>query len=82
MAIFNKKVKNEFYSLDEINKRDADYNIIIGERSNGKTYSCLELILNNYFKKGEQGAIIRRWDLDLKRGRGMQCLHPWLKMIY
>ena len=70
MAIFNKKVKNEFYSLDEINKRDADYNIIIGERSNGKTYSCLELILNNYFKKGEQGAIIRRWDLDFKRGRG------------
>lgn len=69
MGILNKN-KNKFYSLSEIDKREATYNIIIGERSNGKTFSCLERILENYLKRREQGAIIRRWDLDFKRGRG------------
>lgn len=66
-----KKQKEEhiFYSLEEIDKRKATYNVIIGERSNGKTFACLSRILENYIKKGTQGAIIRRWDTDFKRGR-------------
>lgn len=62
--------KIEFYSLTEIEKRKCQYNIIIGERSNGKTFACLEKILKTYLKTGKQGAIIRRWDTDFKRGRG------------
>lgn len=68
MGIFKKN--NKFYSLDEIDKRNATYNVIIGERSNGKTFSVLQRILENYIKRREQGSIIRRWDLDFKRGRG------------
>lgn len=68
MGLLNNK--NNFYSLKEIKKRNCDYNVIIGERSNGKSYSCLEEILINYLEKGEEGGIIRRWDLDFKRGRG------------
>lgn len=62
--------KSAFYSLTNIKKRKADYNIIFGERSNGKTYSVLKEILTNYLKKGEKGAIIRRYDLDFKSKRG------------
>lgn len=69
MGLFNKK-QNEFYTLDEIKKYNADYNMIIGERSNGKTFSVEEEILNNYINKKEEGAIIRRWDVDFKQGRG------------
>ena len=34
--------KTKYYSLTEILKKKAIYNMIIGERSNGKTYSVLE----------------------------------------
>lgn len=69
-----KKVKEKlkFYSGKEISKFDALYNIIIGERSNGKTFYHLDMILDNYLEKGEQGALIRRWDTDFKSGRGQQ----------
>ena len=62
--------KPKFYRLDRILRENATYNMIIGERSNGKTFACLERILKNYLKTGEQGAIIRRWDDDFKRKRG------------
>ena len=32
-------MKNEYYSLKKINKLNALYNLIIGQRSNGKTYA-------------------------------------------
>ena len=35
----------KYYSLKKIMSENADYNIIIGERSNGKTYAVLEKIL-------------------------------------
>ena len=42
----------KYYSLKPILKRKAVYNVIIGERSNGKTFACLKLALENYFTKG------------------------------
>ena len=65
-----KKDKRQYYNLNQILSRNATYNIIIGERSNGKTYSCLEYGLKNYIDKGEQMAIIRRWDSDYKGKNG------------
>ena len=44
--------------------------MIIGEKSNGKTYACKEYIIKNYFETGGKGAYIRRTDEDFKRGRG------------
>ncbi len=62
-----KKIK--YYSLTNILKREAQYNLIIGERSNGKTYACLKYALENYIKYGKQTAIVRRWQVDLKGRR-------------
>lgn len=64
---------NKFYSLKNILSKNAIYNIIIGERSNGKTYACLKYGLENYVKNGEQMALIRRWQDDFtgKRGQTM-----------
>lgn len=31
-----------FYNLQKINRKNATYNIIFGERSNGKTYALLK----------------------------------------
>lgn len=64
------KNKNRYYSLGRILERGAIYNLIIGERSNGKTYACLKYGLERYVRSGEQMAIIRRWDTDYKGKNG------------
>ena len=58
-------MKTKYYSLKKILAENADYNIIIGERSNGKTYATLEYILTDYVKNNNAGAYIRRWKDDL-----------------
>lgn len=74
-----KEVK-KYYSLDAILKYDADYYVGFGERSNGKSFSVKDLILFGYHKNGiningylddeTQGAIIRRYEEDFRKGRG------------
>lgn len=68
-----KKVEGvKYYSLTPILSKDALYNIIFGERSNGKTYAILEHILEDYCKHGNQGALVRRWKEDFRGKRGQQ----------
>lgn len=59
----------KYYSLNKINKKDATYNVIFGERSNGKTYATLKQSLENYFDNGSQFAYIRRWSVDVQPKR-------------
>ena len=71
--------KPKFYRLDAIKQYKAIYNMIIGERSNGKSFSVLEEILKRYLDTGEKGAIIRRWDTDFKAQRGQQMFAGLIK---
>lgn len=66
-------MREKFYDLKPILATGADYNIIFGERSNGKTYAVLKHMLEMYSSKKIQGAIIRRWRDDFigKRGASM-----------
>lgn len=59
--------KNKYYSLNNILKKDAQYNIIFGQRSNGKTYAVKKYGLEKFIKTGEQMAYVRRQDIDLKK---------------
>lgn len=65
------KKENEikYYSLNNILKTNSDYNIIVGERSNGKTYAVLEYAIKQYVKNNEQTAYIRRWREDITAKR-------------
>lgn len=63
-------MKLKYYSLKNILERNAQYNLIIGERSNGKTYSVLKYGLERAIKNGEQMAIVRRWQDDFRGKRG------------
>lgn len=58
--------KIEWYSLDRIKKCRCQYNMVIGERSNGKTYAILLECLKNWKEKKKQSALIRRFDLEIK----------------
>lgn len=55
----------KYYSLKNILATNSDYNIIFGERSNGKTFASLEYALKRYIETKEQTAYIRRWRADL-----------------
>lgn len=68
-----KETKVKFYSLDRILSKGADYNVIFGERSNGKTYATLLYGIKQYLKTGKQMAYIRRWREDL-RGKRAESL--------
>ena len=72
--------KVKYYNIEKILKTNADYNVIFGERSNGKTFSVQHLALfgyhknginiNGYLDDGSQLALIRRWEEDFKGKNG------------
>lgn len=70
--------KSQYYSLDAILAYNAHYNVIIGERSNGKTYACLSYALKRYIDTGEQCALLRRWADDF---RGKRALQMWTALV-
>lgn len=71
------RAKQKFYSTTEIDKMNAQYNIIFGERSNGKTYALLKKGLQEYVKNGSQLAYVRRWKEDIT-GRRASSLYSGL----
>ena len=69
-GLFTKKEKMKYYSLNNILKRNAVYNLVIGERSNGKTYASLVYAIDQYFNgNGGELAIVRRWQEDIRGAR-------------
>lgn len=78
--------KIKYYSLENILTHNADYNIIYGERSNGKTTAVLRKGLEDYCESGyvNQLAIVRRWEEDFKGKNGTQMFESiihlgWVK---
>lgn len=63
------KKKNKYYSLQRIRDTKSVYNVIFGERSNGKTYSVLELGIKKFMEGRGQIGIIRRWQEDIRGKR-------------
>lgn len=63
-----KEEKINYYTTDKIDSYNADYNIIYGERSNGKTTAILKKALIQFIESGfkDQLGLIRRWGEDLK----------------
>lgn len=64
-------MKQKFYNLKAILSKGATYNVIFGERSNGKTYSVLKYGIKKFLETGKQTAIIRRWQDDFTGKRGV-----------
>ena len=55
------KPLERYYNRDAIDATEASYRLIIGQRSNGKTYSVLKTILEQYLDEGKRSAYIRRY---------------------
>ena len=79
-------MKEKYYTLDNIISHNADYNMIYGERSNGKTTAVQAYGLKDHISSGykNQIAIIRRWEEDFKGKNGQQMFEnivalDWVK---
>ena len=55
------KPLQKYYDRTAIDATDASYRLIIGQRSNGKTYSVLKTIIEQYLTEGKRSAYIRRY---------------------
>lgn len=68
--------KIKYYSLKKILATKSDINLIIGQRSNGKTYASCLFFLEQYKKTGRRFCYIRRWADDIKGFRAEQLFAP------
>lgn len=66
-------MKQKFYRIDRILKTDAQYNIILGERSNGKSYAVKHYCIKEAIEdKNKKFIYLRRWDLEIKQNLTQQ----------
>lgn len=58
--------KQVHYNIDNIDKENADFNIIFGEKSNGKSYQVKhKWAVEHYLKTGKRFILLRRWKEDI-----------------
>ena len=57
----------EYYSLDRIIPHKCTYNILLGQRSNGKSYAVKKEIVKEAFLGMGDLIYLRRWHLELKQ---------------
>ena len=58
--------EQKYYSIKNIKKLNSEYNILLGERSNGKSYSIKEEVLTNAYNENRQFGYLRRWREEIK----------------
>lgn len=68
-----------YYDPTNIDATGANIRMIIGERSNGKTYAMMKKIIENYLEKGEQSAFVRRYALDITKARAEKMVSAHLR---
>lgn len=65
-----KKKELQYYSLKNLLAIKALYRMVIGERSNGKSFAILSYCMEKCWKNHEQFALVRRWKEDFRGKRG------------
>lgn len=60
----------KYYDIKPLMATNSTYNMVMGKRSNGKTYAALNYAWQRYCKDGAQAAYVRRWDVDIRGKRG------------
>lgn len=62
--------KLQYVTTERVDKTGATYRLLIGQRSNGKTFAALQKALEDFTKTGRPFAYIRRWDVDIRGAKG------------
>ena len=70
--------KTKYWNINNILSKFCQYNMVIGERSNGKTYGTIKYGLEEFFKHGSEIAIIRRMEEDFRGKRASTLFAPFI----
>lgn len=70
-----------YYSYEAIDAIGAIYNLVIGKRSNGKTFGALRKAIDAYLDEGLPSAYLRRLDESLKPKNIESLLDPHAEYI-
>ena len=57
---------SEFYDISELLSKNAEYNLLLGKRANGKSYQCKLTVLKDYIERGLKFVYLRRYSVDAK----------------
>ena len=73
----------KWYDLSNILKHEAQYYIIFGERSNGKSYAVDKYIIDKFFESGckSQFAFVKRYEEDIKTKYMSEVFNPFIDYI-
>lgn len=72
---------SRFYSYNRIMDIPAVYRMVIGQRSNGKTFGWCRMALQHYFDDGLHSAYIRRFDTMIAASNLETLFEPHLRYI-
>lgn len=59
--------KIKYYDIKPILEKNAVWNILYGQRANGKSYATKKLVLENAYKNHRKFIYLRRWQMDIKQ---------------
>lgn len=58
--------KQKYYRISNIEKTNAQYRILLGERANGKSYAVKEHCLLKAYENGDEFGLLRRYKQDVR----------------
>lgn len=64
--------KKEYYTIDHLKDIKAQYYLIYGMRSNGKSYAVKHECLDRFMESGSKFIYLRRWDTEAKKSASQQ----------
>lgn len=70
-----------YYDRTAIDKTGANWRLIIGQRSNGKSYSVCKTIVENYINEGKRAVYVRRYAEEIMPKNIQTLFNPHLSLI-
>lgn len=64
--MFHVKQKQKYYDMQNILKTDSQYHLLLGERSNGKSYQVKKYVIDDFNKNGNTFIFLRRAKEEVK----------------
>ena len=56
-----------YYDISEMLKTNAEYMMLLGQRSSGKSYQVKKTVLEDFYYNGTKFIYLRRWKADIKQ---------------
>ena len=66
MKIFKKKEKELYWNPKDIDETNAVYRVVIGKRSNGKSYGTIRKAIDAFLEEGLPSAYLRRYEEEIR----------------